>query len=103
MKKSQSLGKLGRLLVVGTLLATAMMFNQSANASPDNRAPNSAQEYHFKFKLNSESFEYTQASKSYEEAYERAAKACFNHFKNGQHLSEEKGLDIIDVCANPRS
>lgn len=59
--------------------------------------------YSFKFKMKGEVYEYSQASTSYEEAYEKAAKACYQHFKNGKRLSEDQGLDIIDVCANPRT
>ena len=59
--------------------------------------------YNFKFRMQGQVFEYQQVAASYEEAYERAAKACYKHFKGGRHLSEDRGLDIIDVCANPRS
>ena len=59
--------------------------------------------YSFKFHLKGEKFEYSQKSATYEEAFERAAKACYQHYKGGRHLSEDTGLDIIDVCANPRT
>ncbi len=59
--------------------------------------------YTFKFKLSKETYEYNQKSTSYEEAFEKAAQSCFNHYKDGKHLTENQGLDIIDVCANPRS
>lgn len=59
--------------------------------------------YSFKFKMKGEAFEVSQSSGSYEEAFERAAKACYQHYKDGRHLSEDQGLDIIDVCANPRT
>ena len=59
--------------------------------------------YDFSFKLKTDSFKYSRTAASYEEAFEDAAQACFKHFKNGKHLSENAGLDIIDVCANPRS
>ena len=59
--------------------------------------------YNFKFKLASETYEYTQKSASYEEAFGKAAQACYRHYKAGQRLTEDRGLDIIDVCANPRS
>ena len=59
--------------------------------------------YTFKFHLANDSFEYSQKAPSYEEAYEKAAQACFNHFKAGRRVSEDRGLDIIDICANPRS
>lgn len=59
--------------------------------------------YAFKFKMNQETYEYTASSTSYEDAYEKAAKSCYQHFKGGRRISEDTGLDIIDVCANPRS
>lgn len=59
--------------------------------------------YNFKFKMQNETFEVSHTSGSYEEAFERAAKACYKHFKGGRRLSEDRGLDIIDVCANPRT
>ncbi|MGZ3744877.1 MAG: hypothetical protein ACXWRE_08765 [Pseudobdellovibrionaceae bacterium] len=59
--------------------------------------------YNFQFKLKSEVFPFSTKALSYEEAYETAAQACFKHFKGGRHISESEGLDIIDICANPRS
>lgn len=59
--------------------------------------------YSFKFHLKGETYEYQQAANTYEEAFTKAAKACYSHYKSGRHLSEDDGLDIIDVCANPRS
>lgn len=60
-------------------------------------------DYAFKFKMKAGTFEYSRKAPSYEEAYESAAQACFKHFKGGRHISEDQGLDIIDVCANPRA
>ncbi|MFP5519761.1 MAG: hypothetical protein ACLGGX_07650 [Bdellovibrionia bacterium] len=60
-------------------------------------------EYSFKFRLQQETLEIRKKAASYEDAFETAAQECFNHFKNGEKLSEDRGLDIIDVCANPRS
>lgn len=64
---------------------------------------NSLKEYVFKFKLAGQSFEIKNSAASYEEAFEVAAQKCFNHYKGQGKISENKGLDIIDVCANPRS
>lgn len=58
--------------------------------------------YTFKFKLKAVSYEFSRTAPSYEEAYESAAQACFNHYKGNRHLAEDEGLDIIDTCANPR-
>jgi hypothetical protein len=60
-------------------------------------------EYSFKFKYEGENLVLLQKATSYEEAYEKAAQSCFQHFKGGRKVAEQKGLDIIDVCANPRS
>lgn len=61
-----------------------------------------SKEYNFKFKMAGETFSYEQSSTSYEEAYESAAKACFDHFRGHKKVSMDAGMDIIDVCANPR-
>ena len=63
----------------------------------------SVKEYNFKFKMSGQTLELTEQAASYEEAYERAAQQCFRHFKGQSRVTESRGLDIIDVCANPRS
>ncbi len=63
----------------------------------------SSKDYTFKYQMSGEKLEITRSADSYEEAYEQAAQQCFKHFKGTGSLSEDKGLDIIDVCANPRS
>jgi len=60
-------------------------------------------EYTFKFRMAGQSLELKQNAVSYEDAYEKAAKQCFAFFKGPGKVSENRGLDIIDVCANPRS
>lgn len=65
--------------------------------------PTIEKEYAFKFKFEQEIYEYSTKSPSYEEAYEKAAQACFKHYKQGRRVSMDRGMDIIDVCANPRS
>ncbi|WII70985.1 hypothetical protein QJS83_10985 [Bdellovibrio sp. 22V] len=62
-----------------------------------------SKEYTFKYKLSGQSLEIKKQAGSYEEAYEMAAQQCFNFYKGPGKVSEDKGLDIIDVCANPRS
>jgi hypothetical protein len=60
--------------------------------------------YAFQFsKLDGEGFEFQSQASTPTEAFERAAQACFDHFKQGRHVSMERGQDIIDVCVNPRS
>ena len=63
-----------------------------------------AKAYAFKFpKFDGEVYEYETKADSQKEAFERAAQACFDHFKAGRHVSMDYGQDIIDVCVNPRN
>ncbi len=59
--------------------------------------------YQFKFQYQGEKLEIEKPAGSYEEAFQKAAEICFKHYRQGKALSEDQGLDIIDVCANPRS
>lgn len=43
-----------------------------------------------------------QDGSDYEQAYRAAASKCAKYFGGKTTLTEEKILDIIDVCANPR-
>lgn len=56
--------------------------------------------YQFKFKSIQNPISKTAATK--EEAFKMAAKECFNQLTGGKYPGEEKGLDIIDICANPK-
>ncbi|MNS95574.1 hypothetical protein D3C72_1298410 [compost metagenome] len=62
-----------------------------------------SKEYSFKFDLDGNKHVIKRSAASYEDAYKSAAKECFNYYKGSGKLSEDRGLDIIDVCANPRS
>lgn len=86
-----------KALITAILLVVSSFSHAWIEKTPQQKS------YDFKFKLKSDSFTFTRSAASYEEAYETAAQACFKHFKAGKHVSEEEGLDIIDVCANPRS
>jgi len=90
-------------LMATTSLMFAASFSFSPSASASTPKDTTDQVYRFKFRLKGETYEYTQKSSSYEVAFESAAKACYKHFKGGRRISEDQGLDIIDVCANPRS
>lgn len=62
-----------------------------------------SKEYTFKYKLSGQTLEIKKAAASYEDAFDQAAQQCFNFYKGKGSVSENRGLDIIDVCANPRS
>ena len=84
------------------LIMTLLMAVSSTSSAWIEKTPQQ-KSYAFNFKLKTDTFKYARTAASYEEAYEDAAQACFKHFKNGKRLNENDGLDIIDVCANPRS
>lgn len=62
-----------------------------------------AADFTFIFKMKGDILTLKVEGNNYESAFDRAALMCFKHFKRDQFLTEEKGLDIIDVCANPRN
>jgi len=43
----------------------------------------------------------TASGDTYDIAYRKAAKLCFQALTKGKYPGDEAGLDIIDVCANP--
>jgi len=83
-------------------------------ATPVYAKAKASQDFEFIFRLDRDSelttrvpsaqakFEFRTHASNYEEAFKKAAQACFTHFKAGRQLSEDEGLSIIDSCANPR-
>lgn len=69
--------------------------------------PTAEKEHRFVYRMKDQgtiqTFEFSSTAPSFEEAFDKGAQACYRHFKGGRKLTEERGLDIIDVCANPRS
>lgn len=49
-----------------------------------------------------QSFPLTFAADSKAEAFKMASKECFRRLTAGQYPGEEKGLEYIDICANPK-
>lgn len=56
--------------------------------------------YSFKFQGIHQPISLKASSK--EAAFKIAAKECFSKLTGGKYPGEEKGLDIIDICANPK-
>ncbi len=50
----------------------------------------------------SKTFSITQAAPTKEQAYKLAATQCFKKLTSNRYPGEEKGLEIIDICANPK-
>lgn len=83
------------------IMITLLAFSCSSFAWISKEGP--TKEYLFKYKLSGKTLEIRSPANSYEEAFEQAAQQCFKHYKGNGKISENRGLDIIDVCANPRS
>lgn len=49
-----------------------------------------------------EAFTLTLKAETKQEAFKTASKACFHKLTNGEYPGEEKGLEYIDICANPK-
>jgi hypothetical protein len=79
-------------LTVGLITAFAL----SAAGAPQKK-------YQFQFKVSKQhSISITKSASTKEEAYKLAAKDCFHKLTAGKYPGEERGLDIIDICANPK-
>lgn len=61
-----------------------------------------AGEYTFKYMLKGESLQIKMQGKDQEEAFDRAAQQCWKHYIKKQKFTSDYGLDVIDICANPR-
>ncbi len=63
----------------------------------------SAKSYSFQFKAPQvKVFSITQRANSREVAFKLAATECFRKLTGDKYPGEEKGLEIIDICANPK-
>ena len=59
--------------------------------------------YSFQFKApQAKVFSITQKASSKEVAFKLAATECFRKLTGDKYPGEEKGLEIIDICANPK-
>ncbi len=72
-------------------------------ASTQSFASTQVQEYKFVFKATVNSkFEIKKQATSKEAAFKLAAHDCYQQLTGGKYPGEERGLDIIDICANPK-
>lgn len=62
-----------------------------------------AKSYNFQFKSpQAKAFSITQKASSFDVAFKLAATECFKKLTGDKYPGEEKGLEIIDICANPK-
>lgn len=62
-----------------------------------------SKQYEFNYTLNNTKLNIKRSAATYEVAYAQAAQDCFQFYKKQTRLTEEKGIEIIDVCANPKT
>lgn len=58
--------------------------------------------YKFTYRMDKQIFEVSKVAANKDIAFKLAAKDCFNQLTGGKYPGEERGLDIIDICANPK-
>lgn len=80
--------------VASIALASTLLVSQASLGS---------QTFDFKYSFEGEKLSVSQEAADYYQALTKAAKSCFRHFKSKTKSNSQKGIDLIDVCANPRS
>ncbi|MBC7467344.1 MAG: hypothetical protein H7256_15245 [Bdellovibrio sp.] len=97
-------------LVTSALIMTFLSFNAFAARGP----ASSEKPTEFKFVFNPQkyvsatkdqknpSFTIVKTGVSKDVAFKLAAKDCYQKLTGGKYPGEERGLDIIDICANPK-
>lgn len=98
------------MIIASLLMLNIFLTNMTAESLKEEltgqRAPASAAKkvWAFNYKdLSKKPFQIKKEALSYEEAYKSASRDCFKRLTGGKYPGEEKGLDIIDICANPKS
>jgi hypothetical protein len=80
-----------------TVLIAAQMSFASVNTKQDKT-------WTFSYQVsNSQSLKIQKAALTFEAAFKLAAKDCYQQMTHGKYPGEDKGLEIIDICANPKS
>ena len=80
-------------LILLTLLGC---FNVFANTQQVDKS------YKFVYHIDKQIFEVNKTAANKDTAFKLAAKECFQKLTNGKYPGEERGMDIIDICANPK-
>ena len=84
-----------------TVLVTVLLVTQSAFCVTQQASPKS---WIFSYKsAKTNILQIKKSAPTYEEAFKAASKDCYKQMTQGKYPGEEKGLEIIDICANPKS
>ena len=83
-----------------SVILTIVLLSTSSVFAAQTPSPKS---YVFQYKTHqNKNFTITSTANSQQEAFRIAAKECFNKLTGNKYPGEEKGLEIIDICANPK-
>lgn len=84
-----------KVLLTGLVLVYSSLALSAGHAT--------GQKFSFEYKTKQfKNFTIVRSAASKEEAFRLAAKDCFKQLTNNKYPGEEKGLEIIDICANPK-
>ena len=107
MKKMMMLVTVSLTLVIGFLNLSKTLKVENTNnrqvASAGTVSNSVKKSWAFNYKdLSKKSFSIKKEANTYEEAFKSASRECYQQLTEGRYPGEEKGLDIIDICANPK-
>lgn len=82
-----------RAIILSLLMATSVLHCSTSEAK----------EFRFTYTVGRDKLQYKTDAADWYEAHDRGAQFCYAFFvKREINLTEDKGLEIIDACANPR-
>jgi len=82
-----------RTIILSVLMATSVLQCSTSEAK----------EFHFTYTVGRDKLQYKTDATDWHEAFDRGGVFCYNFFvKREKNLTEDRGLEIIDACANPR-
>jgi len=64
--------------------------------------PPASSNFTFEYKFEGTKFKYSVQHNDWSSAFTQGASACFEFFSSQRRPSGERGIDLIDACANPR-
>ena len=90
-------------ILLSILFTVFAAFFTAATANANTPTVEATKTYSFQFKAPKvKVFSITQKASSREVAFKLAATECFRKLTGDKYPGEEKGLEIIDICANPK-
>ncbi len=80
-----------------SFLAHAITVKSNTSLSFDEK-----RSFKFQYNYQNDVFRTTELSSDFNEALKLAALKCFQYYSQKVTLNESKGIELIDICANPK-